>query len=54
MVLLLAGITACSNKQQRELLTADKQEMSIINDILLKVADTTRAYLKSRFSVISE
>lgn len=41
MVLLLAGITACSNKQQRELLTADKQEMSIINDILLKVADTT-------------
>lgn len=41
MVLLLAGITACSNKQQRELLAADKQEMDIINDILLKVADTT-------------
>lgn len=41
MVLLFAGITACRNAQQRKLLTANKQEMDIINDILLKVADTT-------------
>lgn len=41
MVLLLAGITACRNVQQRKLLAANKQEMDIINDILLRVADTT-------------
>lgn len=40
VLFLLAGITACRNVQQLELLTANKQEMDIINDILLKVADT--------------
>ncbi len=41
IVLLLAGVMACRNTQQQEYLTANKQEMDIINDILLKVADTT-------------
>lgn len=51
MVLLFAGIAACRNAQQWKLLTANKQEMDIINDILLKVADTTSYHYENYATV---
>lgn len=51
IVLLLAGVMACRNVQQQEYLTADKGEMDIINDVLLKVADTT-SYQYEKYATV--
>lgn len=51
IVLLLAGVMACRNVQQQEYLTADKLEVDIINDILLKVVDTT-SYQYEKYATV--
>lgn len=51
IVLLLAGVMACRNVQQQEYLTADKGEMDIVNDVLLKVADTT-SYQYEKYATV--
>lgn len=51
MVLLLTGIAACRNAQQQQTHTAGKLEVGVINDILLKVADTT-SYQYEKYATV--